>query len=275
MGRARHWHWLRTRTPRPYDIWEANGHTKTGDTEIDDELTAYCGYQVRAKWDAQGSGTTFAATEGRVSCPICNQKLARERLKARPADAPTLELVQDKEAKGLFRHQGGWQVWVGGEHVGWTGYEDHYWRIYMIGNGREREVVTWGVGPLLGPAGYGKRAHYSGVCDAFGFACKELALLKAEELRAEGRLKTRPEIEAAEAAAEVRYRAREDRFRRERDAKHQRKSDILEGLIEIAAKAEAGDIVLSNFQREALAGAIVDYTPKAQADHPLEEEEAA
>lgn len=272
MGRAHHYHWLKTRLPREYDVWSDAEGRWLEQKEVDDELTAICGYNTRSKWVRDGR--TFATEKKHVTCPKCRTKLAKEALKARSADAPKLAVERDPDARGGFRYKQGWRAVVDGEAVAILGFEEHAWHIYPFVARRPddehpevRVVNTHGV--LTESGTTASRGLSRLPSSALSFKTKEDALLAAGDLRAAGKLKTAPELLVEYHANQVEW-ARLNAERKQKDAERGEKNrDTLEALREILAKE-----TLSNFQREGLMNAIAVYESRIKPVI-VDEEEAA
>jgi hypothetical protein len=277
MGRAHHTHLIASEAPREYTVWDPD-LLDMGAKEVDTELTALCGETTRAKWDNHGGRPRFIQDASRVSCPKCNKKIAAAALKARPAGAPKLTAVQDKEAKGGFRYKQGWKVLLGDEAIGYVGYEEHAWRIYPLQIERYDDKAK-AAGPYIrntngvltrdGEVGSKHFGSWRLPNEALSFDSKEAAILGCEAQFNAGVLKTGPQLFAdyARATEEARIRAREQT--RKRDERQERKDETLAALREILEKE-----TLSNFQRMGLMNAIADIEKKKIETWSLEDDEA-
>lgn len=262
MGRGLHRHFLAQRVTRPYefDKFEPPKTPYWADAEF---LIALCGEESRVgSWGTE----RFLEEPKHVTCPQCRTKLSRAALKERPADAPKLQLVQAKDARGGFRNHQGWQALVDGEAVAIVGFEEHKWRIYPFvarkneETGRLEVINTHGV--LLEDNTTGSRfssAGYRLPSKALGWLTKEDALMGCEPLRASGVLKTEPEL-LAEYLENQRVHAQ---WISERDRKvvalDQKNRETLEALREVLEKE-----TLSNFQRQGIMTAIEHYESKVK-----------
>jgi hypothetical protein len=264
MGRGLHRHLIARRETRPFefDKFEPPKTPYWGEAEF---LVALCGEEHRlGSW----RNDRFLEEPNHVTCPQCRTKMARAKLKARPADAAKLTLEQDKEARGGFRHQQGWKALVDGEAVAILGYEEHYWRIYPYVTKRDDETkevkVVNSHGVLLEDHTTGSRFSSMGYRlpgKALRWTTKEDALMACEGLRQEGVLKTAPEL-LAEYAENVRANEAWAAERRRKAAERNSEiTDTVEGLKEILAKE-----TLSNFQRQALMTAIATFEAKLKPE---------
>lgn len=207
---------------------------------------------------------TTTQDPARVTCPDCSRALAAKALAERGADAPALALVKwdGKSYYSRFTYA----IMYGGEHVGWIGLEGAYgkakWLITIITTENEDDDKI--------KMGYqleeerGNPGHTYSV--KLTYASKEAALADVPRLIEAGRLKS-----AATTIREAKEWREELARRRARNAEQdaeeaQVKADTLAGLQEIAALAEAGSIVLSNFQREGLSNAILRYRGKRKEE---------
>jgi Arc/MetJ-type ribon-helix-helix transcriptional regulator len=196
----------------------------------------------------------------RVTCPDCSRALAAKALAERGADAPSLALVkwEGKTYYGRFTYA----IMYDGEHFGFVGLEGAYgkakWLISVITTENEDDEKTkmgFQIEEERGNPGHTYSVKLT-------YASKEAALADVPRLVEAGRLKS-----AATTVREAKEWREELARRRARiaaeDAEEaQLKADTLVGLQEIAALAEAGKIELSNFQREALANAVLRYRGK-------------
>jgi hypothetical protein len=269
MSRAHHYHLIAGRETRPFefDKWEPPKTPYWGEAEF---IVALCGEEHRVgAWN----NDRFLEDEKHVTCPQCRAKIARAKLKARPADAPKLTLVRDPDARGGFRYKQGWRAVVDGEAVAILGFEEHAWHIYPYVARRPddehpevRVVNSHGV--LTDTGTTANRGMYRLPNSALSFKTKEDALLASGELRAAGKLKTVPELLAEYHANQVEW-ARLNAERKRKDAERgQKNTDTLEALREILAHD-----TLSNFQREGLMNAIAIYEAKVRP--PAAADEAA
>lgn len=140
--------------------------------------------------------------------------------------------------------------------VGYVAKADKQWRVYpLVHDGAE---IVAGGRPLaeVGTAGIDSYGRYES--DAFGYKTKDDAFLACEELRATGRLKIGPEIEADRAAAARRWEERESQRKAEEAAVDQSRRDTLEALQDILAVHP-----LTNFQRQGLVTAIDHFSTEA------------
>lgn len=268
-------HRIASRSPREYTVWDPDLLAMNA-KEVDDELTALCGETMRAAWNTPPRAR-FVEGDARVTCPKCNKKIATLALKARPAGAPKLEAVQDKEAKGGFRYKQGWKVLLDGETIAYVGYEEHGWRIYplQIESYDDKAKAdgpyirnTHGVLAKDGEVVSKGWRHYL-PNEALSFTSREAAMLACEAQFAAGVLKTGPQLFAERKIANAEARARAAEQRARRDERQQRKDDTLAALNEILEKE-----TLSNFQRMGLMNAIADIEKKKVEVWSLEDDDA-
>lgn len=261
MSRAHHRHLLvRTETrSHEFNRFEPGKTAYVADAEF---KIALCGEEGRVG----GYGHERIIEEAQaVSCPVCRTKLAKQALKARPADAPKLSLEQDKGAKGGFRHEQGWKARIDGVPVAIIGYQEHSWRVYPYACRKNDDDVLEVVntyGPMSKDGDTVALGSYFRLRGgALGFNTKEDALIACEGLRASGVLKTAPELIAGHHAmvqANDEWHARRERERAEAATRNR---NTLEALREILAKD-----TLSNFQRQGLMDAIDTFAAR-NSDH--------
>lgn len=196
-----------------------------------------------------------------VKCPDCSRALADKAMAARGADAPTLALR--KLPEGQYTHyRYSYEAVLGGEVVGYIGLEGAYkhqaWRIAMITTDKDDDTKVK-MGFQIEEPVEGKDYTRD-----LSYASKESALADIPRL-VEKKLLMSVAATVADAQA---WRARcadNERRNAEADAyEAQVKADTLKGLQEIAERVEAGEITLSNFQREALQNAVLRYRGKAR-----------
>lgn len=270
MSRAHHYHLIAGRETRPFEFnkWEPPKTPYWGEAEF---IIALCGEEHRVgSWKSD----RFLEDEKHVTCPQCRAKIARAKLKARPADAPKLTLERDPDACGGFRFKQGWRAVVDGEAVAILGFEEHAWHIYpFVARGPDDENpqvrVTNTRGVLTESGTTASRGLFRLPSAALSFKTKEDALIAAGDLRADGKLKTAPELLVEYHANQVEW-ARLNAKRKQKDAERDQKNrDTLEALREVLAKE-----TLSNFQREGLMNAIAVYESRTKPV-ATDEEEAA
>lgn len=254
MSRGTHTHLLEKTQVQSTEIgaWEVPPNPRRVDVEIN---VALCGSEGRVNY----TGHRVSTNPKFVDCPKCNQRLAKQAMQARAPDAPKLELVQDKEAKGPFRYKQGWRALLGGEHIAFLGYEDHGWRVYHVGiNGEDRTSLA--VGYALDEDGSSGRRGVYGITAA-RYRSKEQALLAAEAFRSAGKLLTLDELKRERAETAARYRdAQLERDRRKAERAKER-DDAIEALREILESQS-----LSNFQRQGVMTAIDRLTPALEEE---------
>lgn len=256
MGRRTlHTHVLDRVEPRAFSVRDPVLHTNTGETVVEDVRIGVCGYEVRSSW---ARTRDFDSNLNNITCPDCNKKLAKRAIQARES-LESLEIKADKQARGGFRFQGGYQVLLAGETIGYVGYEDHAWRIYPLTlehyDERARAEGPYALNdqrPLNQDGSTAARGLYKYLAQSvLSFKSKEAAALGCEDAFRQGLLKTGPAL-LAEHARYRRDAAREAQARAARRAEGEAaKTETLAGLEEILARES-----LSNFQRQALMNAI-------------------
>jgi hypothetical protein len=255
MARGHHTHFELSRETRSVNdgLWEHPLKDMTKDVEV---VLTKCGEEHRT--DRKWQRNTVEPTH--VTCPACLKKMAKDALRDRSADAPKLRMEADKTIKGCFRHNGGWRAYVGDDLVAYLGYEDHGWRIYPLAwimgeNGRPSGVRNDWL-PLGDQHGYVERSMHYGLKNALRFPTKDDALLACEDLRANGRLQTEPEILTEREVQKRRAKQVGEQRQREAAEAEQHRNDTLEALREILEKE-----TLSNFQRQGLITAMRQFEP--------------
>ena len=209
-------------------------------------------------------GTHYAATETdltKVSCRVCSAKRATQMLDALGDHGLSLHPFTNPGGyRDVYRHTS--EIRLHGELVGFVGIEGGFTRQNWVVTTlrvreRDRETVEMGFEmeqriPLAMPRNgetyrESKPRLYS----------KEAALVFANELLKEGRLKTEGRIVSDHKA----WAARSDTIRAEMLAEEAEaarvKDETIAGLREIVAGADAGTIPLTNFQRAALENALL------------------
>jgi hypothetical protein len=203
-----------------------------------------CGHESKYTW-------VYSTEEPeRVSCLDCARALAAKAMAARPAGAPVLRLGKVGYDQRAYRYA--YEAFVGEDHVGYVVFEGAYgsarWMVCSIGRGREDSNLDQ---PIIGYSLTGGRRD-----DPLAWPTKEQALVAVEGFAAEGRLKTVEAIRKEAAERLKRQKAYAAQLQADEAFERQRLDGAKEGLEQIITQAEAGELTLTNFQREALSTAL-------------------
>lgn len=186
---------------------------------------------------------TVSEDREKTTCPACLAIFHRQELAARSAELTPLAL---EKFDGRSPYRFTYKAMVGGEHVGWVAYDGAYgggtWRVCVVNTPEPGDNRVVGYQLAVDP-----EAEYP---KEFAFPTKEAALMKCEELRAQGRLRTPAEEAKRVAANRARMATIDQQIEREAEEGNADRTLALDAIAELLARDD-----LSNSQRAGLEAA--------------------